>query len=78
MTGRLMSERLGKWQFWTFFIGFNVTFMPHALDRAARHAAPHLHVLRRAEPRRLNLLSTAGVLIQAVGVLLLVVNVIWS
>ena len=28
MTGRLLSERLGKIHFWLFFIGFNVTFFP--------------------------------------------------
>jgi cytochrome c oxidase subunit I len=28
ITGRLMSERLGKWQFWTMLIGFNLTFFP--------------------------------------------------
>jgi cytochrome c oxidase subunit I+III len=28
MTGRLMSERLGRWHFWLFFIGVNVTFFP--------------------------------------------------
>jgi cytochrome c oxidase subunit 1 len=28
MTGRLMSERLGSWHFWLFFVGFNVTFFP--------------------------------------------------
>jgi cytochrome c oxidase subunit 1 len=27
-TGRMMSERLGKWHFWLAFIGFNVTFFP--------------------------------------------------
>jgi cytochrome c oxidase subunit 1 len=27
-TGRLMNERLGKWNFWLFFIGMNVTFFP--------------------------------------------------
>ncbi|MFL6664666.1 MAG: cbb3-type cytochrome c oxidase subunit I, partial [Rhizobacter sp.] len=27
-TGRLMSERLGHWNFWLFFIGFNLTFFP--------------------------------------------------
>ena len=26
--GRMLDERLGKWQFWLFFIGFNVTFFP--------------------------------------------------
>ena len=28
MTGRLMSDRLGRWSFWTMFVGFNVTFFP--------------------------------------------------
>jgi cytochrome c oxidase subunit I+III len=28
ITGRMMSERLGRWTFWLFFIGFNVTFFP--------------------------------------------------
>src|SRR5438132_4147906 len=28
ITGRTMSERLGVWQFWLFFIGFNVAFYP--------------------------------------------------
>ncbi|MEJ2599044.1 MAG: cytochrome c oxidase subunit I [Anaerolineales bacterium] len=28
ITGRLLSDRLGKWQFWTMLIGFNLTFFP--------------------------------------------------
>ncbi len=28
MTGRLLSEKLGRWHFWTVFIGFNGTFLP--------------------------------------------------
>ncbi|WP_448190843.1 cytochrome c oxidase subunit I [Azospirillum sp. sgz301742] len=27
-TGRLLSERLGRWNFWLFFVGFNVAFFP--------------------------------------------------
>lgn len=26
MTGRKLSEKIGKWHFWLFFIGFNLTF----------------------------------------------------
>ena len=48
----MMNETLGKAHFWLFFIGFNLTFMPHALDRPAGHAAPHVHVLGGAEPGR--------------------------
>jgi cytochrome c oxidase subunit I len=28
ITGRMMSETLGKWHFWLLFIGMNVTFFP--------------------------------------------------
>ena len=28
MTGRMLDERLGKWNFWTMFIGFNLAFFP--------------------------------------------------
>ncbi|MBB3309600.1 cytochrome c oxidase subunit 1 [Rhizobium sp. BK196] len=28
MTGRMMSERLGRWVFWLIFIGFHLTFFP--------------------------------------------------
>ncbi len=28
LTGRMYSERLGKWHFWLMFIGFNLTFAP--------------------------------------------------
>ena len=28
ITGRMLDETAGKWQFWLFFIGFNVTFFP--------------------------------------------------
>jgi cytochrome c oxidase subunit I len=28
MTGRLLSERLGRWHFWTTFVGLNLTFLP--------------------------------------------------
>ena len=28
MFGRMLDERLGKWNFWLMFVGFNVTFMP--------------------------------------------------
>ena len=27
MTGRFLDERLGKWHFWTTFIGFHMTFL---------------------------------------------------
>jgi cytochrome c oxidase subunit 1/cytochrome c oxidase subunit I+III len=74
-TGRLMDERLGRWNFWTMFVGFNIAFLPM-----------HLTGLW-GMPRRvytypaglgwdmLNLVSTIGSFIFALGVLLFVWNV---
>ena len=28
VTGRMLSEKLGKWHFWTGFVGFNLNFFP--------------------------------------------------
>jgi cytochrome c oxidase subunit 1 len=28
ITGRMMSERIGKWAFWLIFVGFHLTFFP--------------------------------------------------
>jgi cytochrome c oxidase subunit I+III len=78
VTGRMMSERLGRWQFWLFFIGFNVAFYP-------MH-----HLGLEGMPRRvytypegmgwgtLNLLATLGAVTMAGSVLLFVVNAVAS
>jgi heme/copper-type cytochrome/quinol oxidase subunit 1 len=78
MTGRLLDERMGKWSFWTMFIGFNVAFLPMHLTGLA------------GMPRRiytydagmgwdtLNLIITIGALAFAIGVLLSVINVFVS
>jgi cytochrome c oxidase subunit 1/cytochrome c oxidase subunit I+III len=78
MSGRMMSERLGKWNFWTMFIGFNLGFFP-------------MHILGiLGMPRRVytypggmgwdmpNLVTSVGSFLFAVGVLLFVINVVRS
>ncbi len=47
MTGRMLNERLGQWNFWIMFIGFNLAFLPMHLTGLLRHAAPHLHLSGR-------------------------------
>jgi len=77
-TGRMLSEKLGKWHFWLFFIGSNVTFFVQhqlGLDGMPRRVVSY--------PERdgyggLNLVSTIGSFILAVGVLVFVWNVIRS
>ena len=78
MTGRMLSEGLGKLSFWLTFAGFNVTFLvQHSIGlegmprRIYEYAdTGNLHVL--------NLISTVGAFILALGVLVTVVNILRS
>jgi cytochrome c oxidase subunit I len=77
-TGRMLNERLGQWNFWTMFVGFNLGFFP-------------MHLLGlMGMPRRIytypagmgwettNLIVTLGSALFALGVGLLLVNVVLS
>jgi cytochrome c oxidase subunit 1 len=78
MTGRMMSESLGKWAFWLIFVGFNLTFFP-------------MHILGlQGMPRRiytyqpdlpwhgLNLFVSASALVLVAGFLIFFVDAIRS
>ena len=78
MTGRRLSEALGKWHFWLMFIGMNMVFMP-------------MHVLGlQGMPRRIytygagrgwelwNFVETIGALIIGISILVFVTNYIMS
>lgn len=78
MTGRMLDERLGKWGFWTVFAGFNITFFP-------MHITGLMGMPRRiyTYPSNLgwdvlNMVTSLGSLLLAVGVLLVIVNVVRS
>jgi len=78
VTGRLLSERLGRWHFWLFAVGFNLTFLP-------MHWAGLLGMPRRIYTYPAdrgwdlwNLIASLGVPFQVVAVLLFVINVVVS
>ncbi|GJG86950.1 hypothetical protein tb265_21310 [Gemmatimonadetes bacterium T265] len=78
MTGRMLNETLGKWNFWTMFVGFNLGFFP-------MHVAGLLGMPRRVYTYEsgigldaVNLVTTVGSYVFAAGVLLFVVNFFWS
>ena len=78
VTGRMLSETLGKWHFWLFVIGFHMTF-------DVMHIPGILGMPRRIytyEPRpgweTLNLIVSIGAFIQAAAVLVFVYNLIVS
>jgi cytochrome c oxidase subunit 1 len=78
ITGRLMSERLGKLHFWLFVLGFHMTF-------DVMHVPGLLGMPRRIytyEPGRgwdtLNLIVSIGAFIQGIAVLVFVANLVIS
>jgi cytochrome c oxidase subunit I len=78
MTGRMLSERAGRWQFWLFLIGFNAAFFPmHVLGLAGMPRRVYTYDAASGwEP--LNQLASAGALVIAASVVVFVVNVIVS
>jgi cytochrome c oxidase subunit I+III len=74
-TGRMLDERLGRWNFWLLFIGTNLAFFP-------MHIVGLLGMPRRVytyeaglgwEPY--NLLSSIGVLVILLGIAVFILNV---
>lgn len=76
VTGRMLSEKAGKWVFWIMFAGFNITFFPmhflglNGMPRRTHSYATELNL------GFLNALATIGSFILAAGVLLFVIHVL--
>ena len=78
MTGRMLSEKIGKWHFWLFLIGFHLTF--DFMHIPGMFGMPRRIYTYEADRGWMvwNLIISAGALIQAVGTLLFVYNMIAS
>ncbi|MCW5982242.1 MAG: cytochrome c oxidase subunit I [Bryobacteraceae bacterium] len=77
-TGRLLSERLGRLNFWVTFVGFNLTFFPmHYLGLKGMPRRVYTYTPEMGWGA-LNLLATCGAAILAMGGLLFLGNVFWS
>jgi cytochrome c oxidase subunit 1 len=75
VTGRMLSERLGKLNFWLFFIGVNVTFFPmHILGLEGMTRRIYTYIPETGWGN-LNLLSSAGAVIIVISVATFMVNV---
>jgi len=77
-TGRMLSERLGKWHFWTTMIGFNLTFFP--MHFSGLWGMPRRIFTYSAELNLafVNQLSTYGAFLFGASSLLLLYNVFRS
>ncbi|GAA4750201.1 cytochrome c oxidase subunit I [Flavisolibacter ginsenosidimutans] len=75
ISGRMLNEKLGKWFFWLFVAGFNLTFF-------LQHFLGLMGMPRRVYTYQnipyytlLNLLSTAGAYLMAAAVMVLLYNI---
>lgn len=75
MSGRLLSEKIGKWHFWTMLIGFNMTFF-------VMHFLGLMGMTRRVYTYpnlpgwgMLNMISTIGAVIMGISSLLFIWNI---
>ena len=76
VTGRLLSERLGRWHFWLFVVGFNVTFLPmHWLGMIGMPRRIYTYPADRGW-EFWNVVASLGVLFQAAAILVFLVNVV--
>jgi cytochrome c oxidase subunit 1 len=78
MTGRLLSETLGKGHFWLQFVGMNLAFFPMhfigllGMPRRIYTYSPELGV------GQLNLVSTVGAFLIGVSILVFLYNLWWT
>jgi heme/copper-type cytochrome/quinol oxidase subunit 1 len=74
VTGRMLGERLGRWHFWLFVVGVNVTFFPmHVLGLEGMPRRVYTY-LAPTGWGTLNLVATIGAYTIAVGVAVFIVN----
>jgi cytochrome c oxidase subunit I+III len=77
-TGRMLDERLGRWNFWLLFVGVNVAFFPmHIVGLMGMPRRVHTYPAGLGW-ETYNLISTVGAFILAAGILVFVANVIYS
>ncbi|WP_102716216.1 cytochrome c oxidase subunit I [Paenibacillus castaneae] len=76
MFGRMLNETLGKWTFWTFFIGFHMTFfVQHFLGLLGmpRRIWTYLDGLGFNE---MNMISTVGAFLMGFGTIFFLLNIV--
>jgi cytochrome c oxidase subunit 1 len=79
--GKLLGEKLGKWNFWTMVVGMNMTFGPmHVIGLQGQPRRMYQHSLARDGEGFFNiafwnLIASIGALILGIGVLLFFINV---
>jgi len=78
MSGRMLSEKLGKWHFWIFLIGFHLTF--DFMHIPGLEGMPRRIYTYEADRGWMlwNIIVSSGAIFQTIGTLLFVYNMVWS
>jgi hypothetical protein len=78
MTGRMLSERLGKLSFWVMFVGFNLAFFPmHVLGLLGMPRRIYTYP-KGTEWEGLNVLASIGGAVFGVGTGITLIAVLWA
>jgi cytochrome c oxidase subunit I len=78
VTGRMLSETLGKWHFWLFFIGFHVTFdTMHFVGMLGMPRSIYTYEADRGW-NTLNMVISIGAFVQGIAVMILTWNLVNS
>ncbi|MER9212091.1 cytochrome c oxidase subunit I [Mesorhizobium sp. M0663] len=78
ITGRMMSERLGRWHFWLAFLGFNAAFFPmHIVGLWGMPRRVYTYPVELGWGN-INLFITAGAVILFLSFVLFTINLVYS
>ncbi|MGG1571516.1 cytochrome c oxidase subunit I [Fictibacillus sp. NRS-1165] len=78
MFNRVLNETLGKIHFWTFFIGFHLTFFPQHFLGLMGMPRRVFTYLSGQQLDQLNFISSIGAFLMAIGTIVLFINIIIS
>jgi cytochrome c oxidase subunit 1 len=78
MSGRMLSEKLGKWQFWLMFLSVNLTFFPQFIGGLNGMTRRYQYYPEDAGFNTVNVISTLGSYLLGVAVLLFMINFVVS
>jgi cytochrome c oxidase subunit 1 len=76
LTGRMLNEKLGKWHFWTTFVGFHTTFLVQHWIGMRNTPRRYADYLPEDGITTLNQVSTIGSMLLGVSLLFFIWNVV--
>ena len=76
MSGRFLSEKIGKWVFWLIFMGMNLTFFPMHILGILGMPRRVFNYAQRPEFTTLNQIETVGYFFMLVGGIMFIASIV--